>query len=1724
MVISKKIKFKLIQFCILIYIISSCVPQARLNKSQNGKLKNTNINDPQFNNQSSELYFSDGSASSFTSLNFNFDFNSVFFLKGQAIHNLVKFNTNKIYCLVVDFNQSSSKVLRARAIPNSSNNVQNGTIEWYLRIEPTQASVNNLVCGDTPVPSIAHQIQDINPSAMIPITSKTISLYEAANNNITNQVSTVSLNSLNLTINPKNNFSNPGNGGGLTCSNQSCIASGFSCCLNNKCVTDGATIPGSNPPASITSIVANNPSSFSNWPQYFYSCNQSPPVVTPPPVVPVDPNIAATQLFQTKKARYFCQQSDNSTNAKVLIQNVSTQVFDINTSTCTIPTNDIASTVAQVDNKREVWKICGCTIPATDIPTNQCPDFKFEVSKDSLGNVQSIFCLAPPPAIDAITKNLNVTVSGKNTTHRFFESGTGIAFDDLQSLAANGSQKIQEGQAFSYLDEANRTSPQGDDFNVNAVLGSMDITLTKALPAKAVTVNFDTNYIISANSGYSTPCPSCSPDAWFSSFSSAPSSQYGKGLQGLSYTTNRSVYGNNIGLGNYEDTIFGRACFVPVTMLPYSYSNNTDVKVQRMNRLKTQAALYINGYQRDWFGFNKGALIGSFDGVKWFAIGTGRRITATSNKLFLAINAPFADLSSNNDIVVSVILDNGLSVVADSNFDSTLALDDPRQNQAGSCQYWHQCNTDMECVSKLGWEYSCAETNVLTTNWPSFDIDANELSSNGKIQNSLIQSIQSYYSVGSQKRCIYRGAGAPCKTNYNTLPASLQKQLTCAPNYYCAKLDSGTFNSKLIREPINLSSTLYGKDADVLGRPSQFNTSTNSLPIEVISNLKDNLKSYSTNTNDFGLCRPGPFLAPTHLAKHSSGDSLRRSDLINGISNCDSKDIGDDRVMNCPVFDMNVDSLNYGNIILNPTPIEKSNQNMCGGSSVNTLNVFTGESSFKSIELERNQYSVILTPSIVKDACMRKPGSVCHTDLDCGPNRLHAEAASLLNPEYFGKTEAELNFWSEDLVCSQGVETVPLFGSVDFEKYDMGKNRCCRASGKDFTMYTQDNDMIYDTSGVNKSLNVAQLPKNDPKAIGRYSRYSIVDVKDSTYSIQGGTPYTQSPKVSKNVTPKAFQWKTIADTGRLTCCGGGWIRKFSDKTNDWTTDHLTVNYGNFKCLNYDSPLALEQPNIDEVPARNYVMDYTHFCEDPKSDGCIQKEFVFNPGVDNIVNPKNKTLIPDTNILKTFPFDKLQGKTLDLSLTSLSQDIPYYPIPYTGFTDQITKNIITDTGLTDRLLPYIVYPNTVVTADITEKNYGNGVSFLLPSYIGGIKNIVSVSIAYYVTDTNGNIQQFAAPVNISDRFFKSGSGAVVTKSAATIGLNDCLTNTTNNPASDGNWITESVNGGIWCLEKRSTGELVFHARGNQVTADAPAAGASWRYAGIEIEFRKMGTTDYIYAPSNPKSIAPSDHLGLVDGNDNYYLTKLGRLELLGIPQIFYEPLYCNSDKSQLVPGLYKNMTTRTQMETNPSVFTYDKTINTNRTLSQIYMPVSQGLTDDSNPNAKIMYSDQISLQPVFAANEFKCCLELGNKSSTAAQCCSNFANKDGLCALPSGTDISVYFNRFVSGDGVGSSQPGGGLLDTDFIPETGEVAITTSSEAKLVALGNAYCDSNKIRRGVAFGYYDGEPNTGSILQGTGTTKKERYSIIDSIGDENPSTNPDGALFDQSYRWNHHYYCQ
>ena len=86
-----------------------------------------------------------------------------------------------------------------------------------------------------------------------------------------------------------------------------------------------------------------------------------------------------------------------------------------------------------------------------------------------------------------------------------------------------------------------------------------------------------------------------------------PPSSNGVGLQATGYTNRRDIFDTNTTLGNYEDTLFGRACWLPPTMIPFTHMPTNDASEQRQRRLAAQAALYINGYQRDWYGFNKRA-------------------------------------------------------------------------------------------------------------------------------------------------------------------------------------------------------------------------------------------------------------------------------------------------------------------------------------------------------------------------------------------------------------------------------------------------------------------------------------------------------------------------------------------------------------------------------------------------------------------------------------------------------------------------------------------------------------------------------------------------------------------------------------------------------------------------------------------------------------------------------------------------------------------------------------------------------------------------------------------------------------------------------------------------------------------------------------------------------------------------------------------------------------
>ncbi|MBG09010.1 MAG: hypothetical protein CME68_09650, partial [Halobacteriovoraceae bacterium] len=437
--------------------------------------------------------------------------------------------------------------------------------------------------------------------------------------------------------------------------------------------------------------------------------------------------------------------------------------------------------------------------------------------------------------------------------------------------------------------------------------------------------------------------------------------------------------------------------------------------------------------------------------------------------------------------------------------------------------------------------------------------------------------------------------------------------------------------------------------------------------------------------------------------------------------------------------------------------------------------------------------------------------------------------------------------------------------------------------------------------------------------------------------------------------------------------------------------------------------------------------------------------------------------------------------------AMSFEAPYMPTPYANPTP------IASSG------PYNYFATRV---------FHNAVSFYLPIYIGGRQNINSVKINYVFGDSTklSNATEMP-PCSISD-----------------------------NP---------KVNLGDeeYCIETLSNGYQIFHIKADQ-TKSNDAGDASWDYAGVQINFKPMGTSRYVYktnsnvSPPVDSTTDPED-TRLNPGNALYYLTKLSRFELTGIPQIFYEPIYCNTDRSKLVENLFDLSThTRSKFEESGFSFRYStqKNYSGGRSLGQIYDSETGSSLDQfndvSNPNGHIVLQNKVLLGKVFSPHKFKCCLKLGEVTPSKESCCSNYSvsekNELGktveICKLPQGTNLNIYFNRFVSGEGHGITLPAGGLSDSNFIPETGEPKLNQETLNKLEALGREYCYDKKIRRGAAFGYFYPEPNSGFFEQEQTPDQSRKYSIIDSVLDSDTLNDTGTTRFLQGYRWNHHIYCQ
>ncbi|MCO4755174.1 MAG: hypothetical protein KC478_11885, partial [Bacteriovoracaceae bacterium] len=481
--------------------------------------------------------------------------------------------------------------------------------------------------------------------------------------------------------------------------------------------------------------------------------------------------------------------------------------------------------------------------------------------------------------------------------------------------------------------------------------------------------------------------------------------------------------------------------------------------------------------------------------------------------------------------------------------------------------------------------------------------------------------------------------------------------------------------------------------------------------------------------------------------------------------------------------------------------------------------------------------------------------------------------------------------------------------------------------------------------------------------------------------------------------------------------------------------------------------------------------------------------------------------------------------------AMTVDGPYIPRHFTNFGNEIFQ-------ATDNCKNYL--------QDAVTKW---GVSVYLPTYIGARADGAGVSAL-----TESNI------TSIQIRLMDSSGNEVATIPAVNQGIGACFNGTNpmiatglgDAPAGDPNsGAGPNMTGdpdpnavdAQYCLEDDPSPGVEATILHVAVNPTAPAGAATWAYAGIRINYQTLNSASYRHESLPTCDATPGGagttqcDNGMEPGNALYYLTKLARLELLGVPQIFYEPLYCNSNRSRLVGGIF-DIASSTREAFDAISIDYDPNVNV-QSLEQIYTDAVTG-ADGSHTtagidenltnhlNGKITFQDKVSLPQIFSGHEFKCCIELGEKTPDSSKCCSNFSTIDNAgdrtCKLPQGTNLNVYFNKFISSEGIGEEKPAGGLVEDDFVPVSGEPKLNLGVNNKLIALGQEYCASGSTRKGAAFGYFYGEPNNGSFIQINNTDEdSKRFSIIDSTNDLDGDNASGFNFFQQGLRWDHHFYC-
>ncbi|MBK25563.1 MAG: hypothetical protein CME70_16320 [Halobacteriovorax sp.] len=929
--------------------------------------------------------------------------------------------------------------------------------------------------------------------------------------------------------------------------------------------------------------------------------------------------------------------------AKVTFQGVGLQVYDTQKIKITyfvdLNSFDVLQKVEEAAN--EIKTICDCG-------TGDCTLEEVVVNNA----VVDYSCKYPEPDIPAPPLQQTVLLSSKTVPVRYYDA------DGVYQSDVTFNSKPQEGTAFKY-ENGNLLKPNNIDnyIGFNEIYGSITSIGTDAKSAKEVPVIKGRNYDIFVDTGTFSSCFFCGTDYFSGVTKLFPANFLNKGG---GYSPDLQTT-NPIQASTYpaHDKIFGRACFVPATMIPWTHKTSSDRQQQRKSRMAAQHFLFANGYQRDWFGFDYGSVIGSFDGVRWFAIGNQRRIKSESTKLFLAVNSYFGDQTIESTFTVVV---SDASSTAQSGSTVTTDFD----SDGAQCQQNHLCNTDRDCATQLGWEYVCETVSTIKTKWPRFDSNGLEVPEL-EPQENLINLLGGL--GGATKRCVYRGRGAPCNTDYQINDPSnsysgtdSEKLHACTSNTYCQQFLQGVqvekFNNKIARfgksvKVQNSSSTVLENDLDefglgarLIGRPYSYHGD------EAITT---DAQSALSNNNISAICIPGRNPSDDNVKdgnENIPGPS-HLGDQVTGMGMSQTGNISDVYLSSCSIFNSSGDYILFDNALKNNPLSDPAVQILAGSQAIstNSLNVL-GSMAQKTftVDFENTQVTGV---NFQQNRCLRAPGAACHTDLECAPSKTITEQLNGLDPDdsnlYTSLNKYEIQFWKERLICGQ--EVLPTDPS-----YDLTNNRCCRERGNQFTIGN-----FYDQSdfGANDP-NIPVINNTEIPGIGislsnssRYSRTATMfdKLRDTTNPEPqiraaradqcgtGGATAADCTRFDDPTDDFRNQWKTISTIGQRTCCTGHWIRHFDSDDNGgghtWGSNkHQDVPKESFKCMNWTTCVAGSTCSN----TGDFICDHV---EEPDDAACKQRETSNSEAttIFNWLNTLELTGIPQIGV-KTEDFTNL----------------------------------------------------------------------------------------------------------------------------------------------------------------------------------------------------------------------------------------------------------------------------------------------------------------------------------------------------------------------------------------------------------------------------------------------------------------------------------------------------